>query len=165
MKNIFYALLVIIFLSAACEHDTVAPNEADNTENTSDNDTTSTSNDDDDDDSDTTSTSGSDTTSTGGSDTTTVDVISYANDIQPILNQNCAYSGCHNSATKADGYDFSSYTTTKKAVSAGSATNSKLYKVINTTGKDRMPPAPLDRLVTDEIQMIATWINDGAANN
>lgn len=163
MKNVFYALLAIVFLSAACEHDSVIPNESDNTENTSDNDTTSTSDDDDDESDD--DDSDSDTTSTGDSDTTSVVTISYAKDIQPILDQNCAYSGCHNSATKADGYDFSSYSTTKKAVSAGNATNSKLYKVINSTGNSRMPPSPLTRLGSTEITMIATWINDGAVNN
>ena len=68
----------------------------------------------------------------------------FDRDIQPILTSSCAISGCHNSATHKDGYDFSSYTKTLSAVSSGKPASSKLYKVITATSgsEDFMPPKP-----------------------
>lgn len=99
------------------------------------------------------------------SDSTQTEIVYYSSDIQPILDANCAYSGCHNPASHADGYDFSEYSTTIKAIRKGNAGGSRLYKVLVKTSGDRMPPSPLDRLPTDQINLIAAWINQGAENN
>jgi hypothetical protein len=39
------------------------------------------------------------------------DTISFSATIQPLINQNCATSGCHDAATQASGYDFTNHGT------------------------------------------------------
>jgi len=162
MRKQFAFILVIFILILSCKHDTLAPADtsgsSDNTSTTGD----GTSN------TDTTST-GSDTTSTSNSDTTAGDTtqvaLCYNKDIAPILNSYCAYSGCHNSITAAENYDFSSYHTTMRAVNAGNATGSKLYQVIVATDRKKMPPYGLTRLTPDEANKVKTWITQGAAES
>ena len=85
--------------------------------------------------------------------------------ILPIFLANCATSGCHDSKTAAEGYDLSSYDKIiKKGITVGNAKNSKLYKVMIDTGKDRMPPAPNVPLSSAQLELIASWINEGAKN-
>ncbi len=84
--------------------------------------------------------------------------------VLPILNSNCAISGCHDPITAEGEVVLSSFRT---LVSSGVATpfnldESKLYKVlIDNDPEDRMP---LDRppLSQDQIQLIAAWILQGA---
>ncbi len=80
--------------------------------------------------------------------------VSYADDIRPILDTNCQISGCHGSNGGIP--DFSTY----EAVSANAA------NIKSRTGNETMPPASSGKsLSTDEIQMIADWVDDGAQNN
>ncbi len=90
----------------------------------------------------------------------------YDRDIQPILTSSCAISGCHNSATHKDGYDFSSYTKALSAVNAGNPGSSKLYKVITASSgsEDFMPPKPYSGLSKAAIDTIYSWIKRGALN-
>nr|MBP6517021.1 hypothetical protein [Chitinophagales bacterium] len=39
----------------------------------------------------------------------------YTVDIKPILDANCATSSCHSATAKKEGYDLSSYSTSKSA--------------------------------------------------
>ncbi|WP_428657959.1 c-type cytochrome domain-containing protein [Runella sp.] len=85
--------------------------------------------------------------------------------ILPILLANCATSGCHDAKTAAEGYDLTSYQKImRKGITAGNSNNSKLYKMIIDTGRDRMPPAPNIPMSSDKIKLIAQWIDDGAKN-
>jgi mono/diheme cytochrome c family protein len=87
----------------------------------------------------------------------------FSRDILPILVSNCALAGCHNAATHAEGYVFEGYSTTVRAVRPGIPAESKLYEVITTlSGENRMPPSPLERLSSAEIDSIAAWIRYGA---
>jgi uncharacterized membrane protein len=90
----------------------------------------------------------------------------YSNDIQPLLNSNCAMSGCHDSKTKAEGYDFSNYNATMKSVTANNLNSSELYKVIQSkNGSAKMPPKNYPALSSSQVALISTWIMDGAKNN
>lgn len=91
--------------------------------------------------------------------------ICFDTQILPFFQTNCAFSGCHNSLSKHDGYNLSTYASiTAKGIVKGNAANSKIYKAIIETGKDRMPPAPYPAITKGKRDMIAKWINEGAEN-
>ena len=86
----------------------------------------------------------------------------FANDIQPLLNSSCAMSGCHDIKTKAEGYDFSSYNGTMKSVTAGKPNSSELYEVI---ARKKMPPRSYPAINESQLQLLNSWISQGAKNN
>jgi hypothetical protein len=80
---------------------------------------------------------------------------SWADDIMPIINANCAVSGCHN------GDNGSSRNWTVLSNVQNSASNIK-----TRTGTKTMPPASSGKSLTDaEIELIACWVDDGAQEN
>ncbi len=93
------------------------------------------------------------------------DSVYFVNDIQPLLNSNCAMSGCHDNATHADGIRMTDYANIMEEVKAGDAADSKLYKVIIRTDNERMPPPPMPAFTTAQKALIQKWINQGAKNN
>lgn len=93
--------------------------------------------------------------------------ICFERDILPIFVSNCAKSGCHDAATRADGYILTSYATiTAKGLKPGNANNSDLYEVLIETDLDkRMPLNPNPALSSAQIDIIKRWINSGAPNS
>lgn len=93
------------------------------------------------------------------------DVVYFDLDILPILNSNCAFSGCHDAASAEDGVILESYESTMQTadIEPFDLDGSKLYEVIIETDEDkRMPQAPNEPLTTDQINLIAKWILQGA---
>lgn len=91
--------------------------------------------------------------------------VCFENDILPIFQSNCAKSGCHDAASREDGYQLDTYANiVAKGVRAGNAGDSKIYEVLIDNGNDRMPQAPNSPLTAAQITLIATWINEGARN-
>ncbi len=92
-------------------------------------------------------------------------IVYFDKDILPILNSNCAMSGCHDAGTAAEGVVLNSY---EKVMSTGKITpynsnKSELYEVITETDpKKIMPPPPNAKLSAAQIALIAKWINQGA---
>jgi hypothetical protein len=82
---------------------------------------------------------------------------------QMILSVSCTGSQCHNPGSQG-GVSMSSqstaYSSLKNRVSAGNATGSTLYTLVNNGS---MPPGK--KLSSSQISMIADWINAGALNN
>lgn len=108
--------------------------------------------------------------------------VSFANDVQPILNSSCVE--CHGGMAEGaatSGVDLTDYdgvmqgTDFGAIVVAGNSASSVLYQVVaHTTAPEiHMPPHHEDALaegrgftLTDEdVQTIADWIDQGAANN
>ncbi len=89
-------------------------------------------------------------------------LVYFVNDIQPILNSSCAYSGCHDVVTHADGVDLTTYNKVISTgeVKAGDPNGSELYEKI-VEGK--MPPS--GPLASTQQQKIYDWIKQGAKNN
>ncbi len=108
----------------------------------------------------------------GNSDTTIIvtkcspDSIYFVNEILPLLNSNCAQSGCHDAITKEDGVQLDNYQSIMSTgeVKPGKPNSSKIYEVLNETDPDkRMPPA--GSLSQEQKDKIFKWISQGAPNN
>ena len=80
--------------------------------------------------------------------------ISYNDQIEPIIDANCAKSGCH------DGSNASIPDWTDLAEVQENAANIK-----TRTGNGTMPPPGNDPLQPEQIQAIACWVDDGALDN
>ena len=93
--------------------------------------------------------------------------IYFQQQVLPILLSNCAMSGCHDDVTHKEGVVLTSYQKVMATsdVRPGSPGNSKLYKVIvDPDPGDRMPEPPQNPLTQQQIQIIYTWIQQGAPN-
>lgn len=97
------------------------------------------------------------------------DSVYFQNQILPILVSNCTQSGCHNAQDHEDGVVLDSYQsliTTVEKVSNNDWDENKLMKVLRDNDPDdRMPAAPNSPLTQEQINLIGTWVNQGAKNN
>ncbi|MCB0622823.1 MAG: hypothetical protein KDC43_02575 [Saprospiraceae bacterium] len=92
-------------------------------------------------------------------------VVSFQAEVLPLLVSNCALSGCHDANSHKEGVVLDSYDHVMKHIKANNPNGSKLYKSITDSGgDDAMPPYPYPRLTNEEIDLIRTWINQGAEN-
>ena len=99
-----------------------------------------------------------------GTSTTTCDTAigTYTKNVLPIMNAQCATSGCHNTATASAGANLSGYTTTKSYI-----TNNKdlfIGSIKHTSGFSAMPKGG-NKMATCDISKIESWINAGMPNN
>lgn len=95
------------------------------------------------------------------------DSVYFELQILPILQSNCAMSGCHDAASAQDGVVLTDYSNVMNTadVRPFDLGGSDLYEVITETDPDKqMPPPPSARLSGAQIALIATWINQGAQN-
>ncbi len=83
----------------------------------------------------------------------------YSSDIKPIMDAKCATSGCHDSKTKSNGIDLSSY----EAVKTESANERFLGSIQQKAGFDKMPQGG-SPLAGSDIQKIWCWVNNGKGN-
>jgi hypothetical protein len=106
-----------------------------------------------------------DTTNTGGG-TVPDTSLRFERDILPVFISNCAKSGCHDAASRQDGYEFTSYATiTAKKFVPGEPDETELYEKITENDHDKiMPPPPNAPLTTVQIGKIYEWIRRGAPN-
>lgn len=93
---------------------------------------------------------------TGGCDTTSG--ISYSEDVSPILNANCAVSGCHVGSSPQSGIDFSDYNDVRQAARSGKLVG----RITANTGSVMPPTGALDAA---KINQIETWVDAGACDN
>lgn len=94
-------------------------------------------------------------------------VVSFSNDVEPLIIGHCSQSGCHGSDNMSR-FPLITYddVISKGAVIAGDAYNSKIYSSIAAkTGSERMPPEPKAMLSDENITTIYLWIMQGAKNN
>ena len=94
--------------------------------------------------------------------------VDYQSDIQPIFNNNCIF--CHQNGGSAT-LNLATYSGTMTggwsgpAIIAGDHQNSLLYqRIIQPIGTDGSMP-PNDPLSQSQIDLIAQWIDEGAANS
>jgi hypothetical protein len=96
------------------------------------------------------------------------DTVYFANTILPLFISNCAKSGCHDATTHEEGLVLDSYShimASHKIVPYNS-NDGDIPEVITSTDPDKvMPPPPNAPLTSQQINLILTWINQGAQNN
>lgn len=98
--------------------------------------------------------------------TCSADTVYFQNTVLPIIISNCAMAGCHDAITHKEGLTLTNYNGIMKMVKPGNASGSKLVSVITTNNSgDVMPPPPMAKLSTTQIDAIKKWINQGAKNN
>jgi uncharacterized membrane protein len=88
--------------------------------------------------------------------------ICFNNEVLPILQANCAMSGCHSGSGR--GVSFSSYQDVLSLVEPGKPYKSQLFKVITSTWLTLMPPSPHNPLTQEQRLAIYLWIEQGATN-
>lgn len=95
--------------------------------------------------------------------------LSWQVHIRPILLNNCAVIGCHDSATRQNGLDFSMNPPSFQNFSGElvvipfNSTQSRLFRLL-FNGENGIPRMPKDRsaLFDSERTAIGTWIDEGA---
>lgn len=114
-----------------------------------------------------------DTTGNNPTDTTAAgtpcdpDVVYFELDVLPILRSNCAKSGCHDANTAQKGVILESYESIMATgkIEPFNLNDSEVYEVIVETDPDkRMPQPPNARLTSEQVNVIASWILQGAKN-
>ncbi|MFZ9847337.1 MAG: c-type cytochrome domain-containing protein [Flavobacteriales bacterium] len=99
-------------------------------------------------------------------DCKTSDSLSFSNDIQPIFNDHCATSGCHNTSSKEGGLDLSagkSYAELSKSGSGYINTSKPTSSVLYSEMRSDMPPS--GKLDDCTLEKIEKWMEQGAKNN
>ena len=96
----------------------------------------------------------------GVTDTTTIDstgtdTCKYSTHIQPIINQNCAFAGCH--STGFGSGDFTAYSGLFAKIDNGGPFENRVLIL-----QDMPPGGPLS--VSDR-DLIQCWLDNGAINN
>ncbi len=94
--------------------------------------------------------------------------ICFETQVLPLLQTNCAKSGCHDVATAEKDIVLDSYDrimASNETVVPGNLGESKIYKYITHNDPDKkMPPAPYPALNSGQVALIAQWIQEGAKN-
>ncbi len=81
----------------------------------------------------------------------------YTSDIAPIMNQQCAFSGCHGGNNPSDGIDLSNYADTK-----AESTNGKVIASIKHASGTKAMPQGSQKLSDADIRLIECWVQNGA---
>jgi hypothetical protein len=94
------------------------------------------------------------------------DTAYFVNQVLPLLISNCAQPDCHDAITHENGVRLYNYADIMEEVDPFDPNGSDLIDVLYETGDNMMPPAnaggPLSQ---QQIDILLTWINQGALNN
>lgn len=96
------------------------------------------------------------------------DTVYFQTTILPLLASSCAIPGCHDNITMEDGINFTSYENVMASdvIDVSDPWDSDIMEVITENDlSDRMPPPPNNALSQEQINLIYTWISQGALNN
>lgn len=93
-------------------------------------------------------------------------VVYFENDILPLILGNCAIVDCHDVISQQDGVFFSDYDNIMENgdIEPFDLDDSDLYELITEDDPDKRMP-PTGKLSSEQINLIATWILQGAENN
>jgi hypothetical protein len=101
----------------------------------------------------------------GGGDTDCNDSIYFMQYILPLFTSKCA--SCHDGSNQGDDdvYALNSYASIRQHVKPFNPSSSAVYKAVNGSGEEFMPPSPNAPLTTAEKELMRKWIAEGARNN
>ncbi len=92
----------------------------------------------------------------------------FQNDVLPLLLSNCSTSGCHDQETAQKDVILTNYASVISTgdIKPGDPYGSEIFeKITETDPEKRMPPPPGTALTSVQIDIIKTWIEQGALNN
>lgn len=107
----------------------------------------------------------------GGNNNTTdcdPDIVYFQNTVLPLLTSACAIPGCHDAATAEEGIVLDTYNhiMSSGVVNVGDPWESEMIeKITDDELDDIMPPPPYDALSQSQIDILVTWMSQGAQNN
>jgi hypothetical protein len=88
------------------------------------------------------------------------DSVKFSATIQPIMNQSCALSGCHDASTAMAGVNLSDYPGVQAV-----ATSGRLVGTVTHAAGFSPMPKNMDKLDDCKLSQIQKWVADGAKNN
>jgi hypothetical protein len=93
------------------------------------------------------------------------DTVYFQNEVLPLFQSYCGKAGCHDGT--GEGSDLTNYNSIfQVGVVPGNPDASRVYYVITVGGEEgKMPPGNQPQLNQAQIQLISTWITQGAFNN
>ena len=92
--------------------------------------------------------------------------ICFERDILPVLQSNCAKSGCHDAASGEKGYVLDNYANImKKGIVPGNPAASTIWQSLNYTTGEKAMPKDAPRLSDATIDLIKRWIAAGAVDS
>ncbi len=96
-------------------------------------------------------------------DTSTV---TWATHVQPIMQQNCAVSSCHDAQTQQSNYDFAKYVDVKRAADDKSRDElgMLLGTVTHAAGYSQMPSGK-PKMDECTLMKLKKWVREGALEN
>ncbi len=95
------------------------------------------------------------------------DTVYFERDLLPVLLSSCAQPGCHDAITMQDGVQLTDYASVMQTadVKPFDPEGSDIYEVVVENDPDkRMPPPPQDPWPQENIDLLFTWIDQGAQN-
>jgi len=108
------------------------------------------------------------TTTNNPGSATNKDSICFTQNILPILTNSCGITGCHDAATHREGYVLINYSTLIQQSGNIVPFNpgaSRIYKVMQSSGENIMPPFPYSPLTSAQLATFSKWIAQGAVNS
>ncbi len=85
--------------------------------------------------------------------------ILFATEVLPVFQNSCSFSGCHSSASSADGIALSTHS------EVIAVNEQRLLNSIRHEGTESPMPQGGGKLSQDDIDKIACWIANGKPNN
>lgn len=90
------------------------------------------------------------------------ETVTFTNDIQPIITENCTNRGCHHGGEQVSLMTYDDVIKNGYVVE-GNPKDNLLYQAVDSKHPDeRMPPAPHPSLSEEQIKLVHEWIHDGA---
>lgn len=96
------------------------------------------------------------------------DTVYFEQDILPMLASSCGQVYCHSTSAATKGVILDSYQGIMNSdiIEPGDPSDSEILEVLQETDPaKRMPPPPNSAFTQEQIDLITTWINQGALNN
>lgn len=96
------------------------------------------------------------------------DTIYFKQVILPLLNSNCAVTGCHDAGTAENDIilsDYQNIITTGDVIPFQPEESDIIEVLFETDPEESMPPAGNTPLTTEQKNLLIGWINQGALNN
>lgn len=95
------------------------------------------------------------------------DTVYFQNTILPLVVSSCATTGCHDKQSHREGIILTDYASIIKTgkIKPGNPNDSEFFESLTDSDDDLMPPPPMEPLSSEEIQLIRTWILQGALEN